>query len=65
MRVILGVMNFGQDRTADARVTNIAHFNEALDLFQHAGMVSSIRLAVTPEASRRTSRDKRDGGKEA
>lgn len=37
MRVILGVMNFGPDRAAGARVTDIAQFNEALDLFQQRG----------------------------
>jgi aryl-alcohol dehydrogenase-like predicted oxidoreductase len=36
-RIILGLMNFGPDPSRGARVTNLAEFKSALDLFQEWG----------------------------
>ncbi|KAL2136958.1 hypothetical protein VTI74DRAFT_11140 [Chaetomium olivicolor] len=47
-RVILGLMTFGPDTAAGARVTDIAEFNKALDLFQSRGYneVDTARMYV-------------------
>jgi aflatoxin B1 aldehyde reductase len=36
-RVILGLMTFGPDKTAGARITSLSEYNTALDHFQAAG----------------------------
>jgi aflatoxin B1 aldehyde reductase len=47
-RIILGLMTFGPDESAGARVTDISEFNKALDLFQSRGYneVDTARVYV-------------------
>jgi aflatoxin B1 aldehyde reductase len=47
-RVILGLMTFGPDETAGARVTDVGEFGKALDLFQSRGYseVDTARVYV-------------------
>lgn len=47
-RIILGLMNFGEDASHGARVTSLDEFNEILDYFQAQGFneVDTARLYV-------------------